>query len=237
MILPSGLTSSSGNPSGASVAPPISISESPSFMLMEPESPSLPMSTSTSPPPSSAAFSTAFSATFSATFSPQPIRSNSPPRAMNTTTRPNNEKPAMPTIPSLPFGSLIMPLLRFGHGQLLLPTCSTSFPPHHRAVIAAAIDKHYCSASLTLTAKPRVEKGLRNEMDFLLHNAPMGYDIGGVAGHEQDLDMWIQRLQSGGQIGTVHLRHDHVGDDQMDLLTPRFRLLQGFGGTTCSQHS
>src|SRR5680860_142543 len=41
----------------------------------------------------------------------------------------------------------------------LLPTCSTSFPPHHRAVIAAAIDKHYCSASLTLTAKPRVEKG------------------------------------------------------------------------------
>jgi hypothetical protein len=51
---------------------------------------------------------------------------------------------------------------------------------------------------------------------FIQH-AVMSDDVGRVAGHEQALEIRIKRQQVFGQVPAVHLGHDHVGHEQVDL--------------------
>ncbi len=46
----------------------------------------------------------------------------------------------------------------------------------------------------------------------------MGYDIGSVAGHEQQFDIRIKRCQLPCQIPAVHPGHNHIRHEQMNFI-------------------
>jgi hypothetical protein len=63
----------------------------------------------------------------------------------------------------------------------------------------------------------RQGKGLLDEMNPFFQNPPMGDGVGRVAGHEKRLDIGFQDADSIRKVLAIHVRHDHVGQEQMDI--------------------
>jgi hypothetical protein len=68
-----------------------------------------------------------------------------------------------------------------------------------------------------LAASACIEKGFWMKLNPFIQHAVMSDDVGRVAGHEQALEIRIKRQQVFGQVPAVHLGHDHVGHEQVDL--------------------
>ncbi len=56
-----------------------------------------------------------------------------------------------------------------------------------------------------------------DEVHAFVQHTVMGDDVGGIAGHEQPLEIRIVGEQIAGQLPAIHLGHDHVGHQQVDL--------------------
>jgi len=66
--------------------------------------------------------------------------------------------------------------------------------------------------------RPQVfhRKRFLDEIYPFIQHTLVGDDISGIAGHEQPFELRGAVKEVVGQIPAVHLRHDHVGDQQVD---------------------
>lgn len=58
---------------------------------------------------------------------------------------------------------------------------------------------------------------LLDEMPLGCQLALLRDDVGRVAGHKEDSDLWPKRDDLPREILAVHLRHQHIGQQQVDL--------------------
>ena len=67
---------------------------------------------------------------------------------------------------------------------------------------------------------------LGQEIELLVVGQALVEGVLGVAGYEDDLDLGVALLELLHQGRTVHLRHDHVGDDEINRSVATLELLQ-----------
>ena len=77
-------------------------------------------------------------------------------------------------------------------------------------------------------------EGLLNEVDPIFEHGVVGDDVGGIARHEEDLEARAQRVKRAAEVSAVHVRHDDVRDEKVDLLGVSLRdtqrLTRALGG-------
>ena len=56
---------------------------------------------------------------------------------------------------------------------------------------------------------------LLDEVHAFIQKTSMGYDIGGITRHKEDLQVRVKSFYLQGQILPVHFRHDHVGNQEI----------------------